>query len=111
MLLRGKRPGEWDGWEKVRAILKEPGQEPVERYIDPGKLERAEKEGRFRRLEFCTDAAVWDEGEGRLCGFFLDQPLYGTVVFAGLIVEDGCGGKPWHLPRRFLLERFKESLA
>lgn len=111
MPLRGRRPDEWDGWAKVRAILKEPGQEPIERYIDPDALERAEKEGRFRRLEFCTDAAVWDEGEGRLCCYFLDQPLYGTVVVAGLADMDGCGGKPWHLPRRFLLERFKEPLA
>ena len=100
----------WDGWEQIRAILKEPGQEPIERYIDPKALEKAEKEGRFRRLSFSTDAAVWDEGDGRLNGYFLDQPLYGTVVVAGLAIVDGCGGKPWHLPRHLSLENIEKLL-
>ena len=109
MLLKSKCC-KWDGWEQIRAILKEPGQEPVERYIDPRSLEMAEREGRFRRMAFSTDAAVWDEGDGRLNGYFLDWPLYGTVVVAGLAVVDGCGGKLWHLPRRLTLESIREML-
>ena len=109
MLLKSKCC-KWDGWERIRAILKEPGQEPVERYIDPRSLEMAEREGRFRRMAFSTDAAVWDEGDGRPNGYFLDQPLYGTVVVAGLAGVDGCGGKPWHLPRGLTLENIGKLL-
>ena len=95
----GRKHDEWDGFGRVRAILAEPGEKPIIRYIKASDLAKANRERRFGRIDITTDIAIWDEGNGRANGSVCGIPLRGTVIATGTLQHGGRIVRPWHLPR------------